>query len=491
MTQWEILGIEPTDDLSVIKKAYSRQLKNHHPEDDPEGYQNLREAYDSITKMLKQQKRAEKEAAFSTADDAEMEVDIPEETITEDEEYVPATSLFPDHIGSLHEPLSDVALLLDQAEVLYGDFEARLNEGRWMDLLDQDVLWNMELQQRVSEEMLLFIWHHCLLPKRIWILLENQFGWQQMLKEGNHSLDEEDAEHFYRFYERRIGYFPALRYDWTIGVDMDHESFFHALESAYDEWFKGDFEASEAYAKTALSLFDRHPDVHKLLGQLHLHQGRVKHALPHLVEVTKLDPDDLDAQLSSARALYEDGAYEESAAVLAYLIELEPENTDFLNLYGKVLFKQKKLVEARRVFKQVKHIDPIGDSEVLVYLANIHRIMRNDPGKFDSTTKDIEAELYLLSPGKKFAVFLWSQFRWGMIFSCIFLFVSWHQLGNLAEEIHMNRVGFTLVTIFSMGSEYRQPTSTIIWTIIWTAILLLSLRKIVKRWNRVRRSLVG
>ncbi|MEW4220940.1 J domain-containing protein [Rossellomorea marisflavi] len=491
MTQWEILGIEPTDDLSVIKKAYSRQLKNHHPEDDPEGYQNLREAYDSITKMVKQQKRAEKEAAFATTDEAEMEVDIPEETITEDEEYVPATSLFPDHIGSLHEPLSDVALLLDQAEALYVDFEARLDERRWMDLLDQDVLWNMELQQRVSEEMLLFIWHHCLLPKRIWILLENQFGWQQMLKEGNHSLDEEDAEHFYRFYERRIGYFPALRYDWTIGVDMDHESFFHALESAYDEWFKGDFEASEAYAKTALSLFDRHPDVHKLLGQLHLHQGRVKHALPHLVEVTKLDPDDLDAQLSSARALYEDGAYEESAAVLAYLIELEPENTDFLNLYGKVLFKQKKLVEARRVFKQVKHIDPIGDSEVLVYLANIHRIMRNDPGKFDSTTKDIEAELYLLSPGKKFAVFLWSQFRWGMIFSCIFLFVSWHQLGNLAEEIHMNRVGFTLVTIFSMGSEYRQPTSTIIWTIIWTAILLLSLRKIVKRWNRVRRSLVG
>lgn len=491
MTQWEILGIEPTDDLSVIKKAYSRQLKNHHPEDDPEGYQNLREAYDSITKMVKQQKRAEKEAAFATTDEAEMEVDIPEETITEDEEYVPATSLFPDHIGSLHEPLSDVALLLDQAEALYVDFEARLDEGRWMDLLDQDVLWNMELQQRVSEEMLLFIWHHCLLPKRIWILLENQFGWQQMLKEGNHSLDEEDAEHFYRFYERRIGYFPALRYDWTIGEEMDHEAFFHALESAYDEWFKGDFEASEAYAKTALSLFDRHPDVHKLLGQLHLHQGRVKHALPHLVEVTKLDPDDLDAQLSSARALYEDGAYEESAAVLAYLIELEPENTDFLNLYGKVLFKQKKLVEARRVFKQVKHINPIGDSEVLVYLANIHRIMRNDPGKFDSTTKDIEAELYLLSPGKKFAVFLWSQFRWGMIFSCIFLFVSWHQLGNLAEEIHMNRVGFTLVTIFSMGSEYRQPTSTIIWTIIWTAILLLSLRKIVKRWNRVRRSLVG
>jgi curved DNA-binding protein CbpA len=42
---WKILGIEPTDDLTVIKKAYSAKLKIHHPEDDPEGYQRLRAAF--------------------------------------------------------------------------------------------------------------------------------------------------------------------------------------------------------------------------------------------------------------------------------------------------------------------------------------------------------------------------------------------------------------------------------------------------------------
>ncbi|WP_338752748.1 DUF1266 domain-containing protein [Bacillus sp. FJAT-52991] len=53
MTIWETLEIEPTDNISIIKKAYAKKLKIHHPEDDPEGYQCLREAYDSAIKKAK------------------------------------------------------------------------------------------------------------------------------------------------------------------------------------------------------------------------------------------------------------------------------------------------------------------------------------------------------------------------------------------------------------------------------------------------------
>lgn len=44
---WEILGIEPTTDKSVIKRAYASVAKKYHPEQYPEEFLNLRNAYES------------------------------------------------------------------------------------------------------------------------------------------------------------------------------------------------------------------------------------------------------------------------------------------------------------------------------------------------------------------------------------------------------------------------------------------------------------
>lgn len=45
MEIWEILGLEPTEDISAIKRAYAQKTKTCHPEENPEGFLELRKAY--------------------------------------------------------------------------------------------------------------------------------------------------------------------------------------------------------------------------------------------------------------------------------------------------------------------------------------------------------------------------------------------------------------------------------------------------------------
>ena len=44
MNYWDILGIDPTEHIKVIKRAYAEKLQIYHPEDDPAGFQRLWEA---------------------------------------------------------------------------------------------------------------------------------------------------------------------------------------------------------------------------------------------------------------------------------------------------------------------------------------------------------------------------------------------------------------------------------------------------------------
>ena len=55
MNFWSILGIQPTNNLKDIKRAYAKQSKVYHPEDDPENFQRLQKAYQGALAWQKSQ----------------------------------------------------------------------------------------------------------------------------------------------------------------------------------------------------------------------------------------------------------------------------------------------------------------------------------------------------------------------------------------------------------------------------------------------------
>lgn len=84
---WNILGLDgPTGDAKVIRRAYAKTLRATRPDEDPEGFMALREAFERAKTYA--QYYAEDSAADMTADDAPPEA--AEAVIIEEEETAPA-----------------------------------------------------------------------------------------------------------------------------------------------------------------------------------------------------------------------------------------------------------------------------------------------------------------------------------------------------------------------------------------------------------------
>jgi hypothetical protein len=140
---WATLGIEPTGDKQVLRRAYMRRLKVTNPEDDPDGFKKLREAYEFAVSFGAY--GFDRDVADGAAIEAEPEMKpAPAATFTE-----PA--------ASQSRPTDAAKVKLEQALAALahelrreGEFDRRNAEALLADVLHPDNLERLDLLQRVD-----------------------------------------------------------------------------------------------------------------------------------------------------------------------------------------------------------------------------------------------------------------------------------------------------------------------------------------------------
>ena len=80
---WTALGIEPAKDVSAIKRAYGSKAKTCHPEEDPEGFMELRRAYEAALACAEGEPE---ESGFSLSEP--NEIPLPESGSVEISDYL-------------------------------------------------------------------------------------------------------------------------------------------------------------------------------------------------------------------------------------------------------------------------------------------------------------------------------------------------------------------------------------------------------------------
>ncbi|MNH92198.1 Tetratricopeptide repeat protein [compost metagenome] len=333
MSIWSTLGIDPTSDTSQIKRAYASMLKKHHPEDDPEGYQNLREAFNEAMKRAKQGHHSIN--SFYILDEEEYEEDADDD---ENQALAPLQALRwqePNH-SALNQVKSESELVeefIDKLNSLYIDFYSRCDVDLWMELLNCDIVWKIGRQNILSNRVLGYLNEHYFLSGEIWGLLEGTFDWKETF-----SSDPEQYKEKY----------PNV-YAYVLEETLVNKQGYLAVMS------------SSSMSATLFRLEAAH----------YQQMGDGEQAL-HLCErYIEFAPEDKEAMILHARILLGMNRLAEAVTELDGLRAAMPEHVEVLSLLGQCYMKLEQMESAREVYNVMLKLND-GDVEAVVNLAKIH-----------------------------------------------------------------------------------------------------------------------
>ena len=143
MNPWLILGISETTDKNAVRHAYMQLISKHNPEDDPEGFQRVRNAY---------------EYALAEIDAKENENEEPEDD-------------------------SPIGVFMKKFDEIYKDFAKRINPDNWSELLNDDICIALDTEDLVNTRVLNYLYTNYYMPPDVWKIFEKTFNWKERAEE--------------------------------------------------------------------------------------------------------------------------------------------------------------------------------------------------------------------------------------------------------------------------------------------------------------------
>ena len=286
MSDWEILGIAPTKDEDEVRRAYMTELPKHHPEEDPEGFAKLREAYENVLRELKKQEEDEQ---------GESEVDD-----------------------------TPTGRWMEKVKACYEDYPSRISEAAWDELLEDEVCYQLDEAELASEKLLVYLMDHFRLPQVIWQKLDHTFHWE----ENHEALYRDFPTDFIHFVRNSITGEDKIQFDQVkVGLGVESEK--------VDEWIRDyiyliryynddDYENINKYLEMMSDYDIYHPKLEMIRMFYLAHTGNEAEAIEIGKRYVEEHPDVEDGYYAVGEVFLQAGEAEEGIRLLNQFLEDNP-----------------------------------------------------------------------------------------------------------------------------------------------------------------------
>lgn len=326
MNIWEILGMEETRDIKSIKEAYMEKLEMYHPEEDQEGFQKLREAY---------------EKAIGVANDTSREGSL----------------------GRNTEKATPTEIWMQKVEEIYEHFKDRIDEKKWKVLLEDEVCFGIDSRKEIEEHLLIFLMEHYNLPRNIWRVLDEKFNWM----ENQEELIKRFSEDFIKFLVNHILYDTKLNYEFFCigeedksGVKVDKE-----YDRGIDLFYKANTLLNEGKINEGAKLVEQleklsidHLDFKVLSLCYKEKQGKLDEAIKYGEELIKVYPDHTELCYILARIYIRQGNRERGKSLYEYILLKKPDHLEAQIGIAREYIEEERLSEAECWYKKAIRNNP-------------------------------------------------------------------------------------------------------------------------------------
>lgn len=302
MNKWYILGIEPTKDKELIRKAYFNKLNTVHPEENPEGFRELREAF---------------EALMREADEEECEDN------------------------------SEIGLWMNDINRIYNNFALRIDVEAWRELFNEDICFSIDTREEAMNSLLKFLMDNFYIPRDIWCLINDIFD----IKDKGDDLCNEYPSEFIDFVISKIDYDSIINYKlFKVGDGKEYDKWIYLYNQARRKVFNSDIDDAIEMIKEIESLNIYHPYLEALKARIMLLNNKIDEAKEALENLIKKYPNEVEIISVMAEYKWIEEDYEEALKYYEMEISIEPNHFDALSGKADCYQLLGKLDEAKDIY---------------------------------------------------------------------------------------------------------------------------------------------